>query len=86
MTCALHKLGPLEAEFLAKVKTADVPVIDDFIGFALGQDFADFDGTPGTGRSALWARLPDALEMSAATLAILGAGRTCLDSGAYGLT
>ena len=39
---------------------------------ALGQDFADFDGTPGTGRSALWARLPDGLEMSAATLAILG--------------
>jgi acyl-CoA thioesterase len=39
---------------------------------ALGQDFAEFDGTPGTGRSALWARLPDDLEMSAATLAILG--------------
>jgi acyl-CoA thioesterase len=39
---------------------------------ALGRDFQDFDGEPGTGRSALWARLPDGLEMSAAALAILG--------------
>ncbi len=39
---------------------------------ALGRDFRDFDGTPGTGRSALWARVPEVLDMSAATLAILG--------------
>lgn len=30
------------------------------------------DGTPGSGRSALWARIPDLLDVSAATLAILG--------------
>jgi acyl-CoA thioesterase len=39
---------------------------------ALGRDFRDFDGTPGTGRSALWARLPEVLDMSAASLGILG--------------
>jgi acyl-CoA thioesterase len=39
---------------------------------AAGRDFHDFDGTQGTGRSALWARLPEVLEMSAATLAVLG--------------
>jgi acyl-CoA thioesterase len=32
----------------------------------------DLDGTRGSGRCALWARVPDLLEMSAATLAILG--------------
>jgi acyl-CoA thioesterase len=39
---------------------------------ALGRDFDEFDGTQGTGRSALWARMPDGLEMSAAALGILG--------------
>jgi acyl-CoA thioesterase len=39
---------------------------------ALGREHAALDGTPGTGRSALWARLPDVLEVSAASLAILG--------------
>jgi acyl-CoA thioesterase-2 len=39
---------------------------------ANGKDFADFDGSPGSGRSALWARMPDGLEMSAAALAVLG--------------
>jgi acyl-CoA thioesterase len=39
---------------------------------ALGRDVRDFDGTPGSGRSALWARLPDVLDMSAAALGILG--------------
>jgi acyl-CoA thioesterase len=37
-----------------------------------GRDFNDFDGTPGSGHSAMWARLPDVLDMSAATLAVLG--------------
>jgi acyl-CoA thioesterase len=37
-----------------------------------GRDFGDFDGTPGSGHSAMWARLPDVLDMSAATLAVLG--------------
>ncbi len=37
-----------------------------------GRDFTDFDGTPGSGHSAMWARLPDVLDMSAATLAVLG--------------
>jgi acyl-CoA thioesterase len=39
---------------------------------AVGRDFRDFDGQPGDGRSALWARMPDLLDMSAAGLAILG--------------
>jgi acyl-CoA thioesterase II len=40
---------------------------------ALARDLADLPG-PGVpdGRSALWARMPEVLEMSAATLAILG--------------
>ena len=39
---------------------------------ALGRDLDDLDGTPGDGRSALWARMPEVLDMSAAALAILG--------------
>jgi acyl-CoA thioesterase len=39
---------------------------------AAGRDFHDFDGTPGEGRSALWARMPEVLDMSAASLAVLG--------------
>lgn len=39
---------------------------------ANARDWTELDGTPGTGRSALWARIPDLLEVSAATLAILG--------------
>ena len=43
------------------------------VRLANGRDFEDLDGgTPGDGRSALWARMPDVLEMSAAALAILG--------------
>lgn len=37
-----------------------------------GRDFSEMDGKPGSGRSALWARTPEGLELSAATLAILG--------------
>ncbi len=36
------------------------------------RSFEQLDGTPGHGRSALWVRLPDVLEMSAASLAIVG--------------
>jgi acyl-CoA thioesterase II len=36
------------------------------------RSFDDLDGTPGTGRSALWVRLPGLLEISPATLAIIG--------------
>jgi acyl-CoA thioesterase len=32
----------------------------------------DLDGTSGTGRSSLWVRMPGVLELSAATLAIIG--------------
>jgi acyl-CoA thioesterase len=32
----------------------------------------DLDGTPGTGTSALWVRMPEVLDMSAAALAIIG--------------
>src|SRR4051812_43672084 len=39
---------------------------------AAGDQFADLDGSPGTGRSALWARLPAGRRPSAAGLAVLG--------------
>src|SRR5262249_33605889 len=42
------------------------------VRIAGGRQMAELDGTPGTGRSALWARVPGHLEPSAATLAILG--------------
>jgi len=40
---------------------------------ASARDFTEFDGVPSAdGRSSLWARIPELLEPSAATLAILG--------------
>jgi len=39
---------------------------------AVGRPFDELDGTPSDGRSALWARMPEVLEMSAASLAVLG--------------
>jgi acyl-CoA thioesterase len=42
------------------------------VRLASGRDFTEFDGTPGSGRSALWARMPEVLDMSAAALAVLG--------------
>jgi acyl-CoA thioesterase len=39
---------------------------------AKGREFLDYDGTRGDGDAALWARVPEDLGMSAATLAILG--------------
>jgi acyl-CoA thioesterase II len=42
------------------------------VRMAAGRPMADLDGTPGDGRSAMWARLPDGVEVSAASLAIVG--------------
>jgi acyl-CoA thioesterase II len=39
---------------------------------AAGRPFYDLDGDPGRGNSAIWVRLPELLEMSAAALAIIG--------------
>lgn len=39
---------------------------------ALGRTYDQFDGTPGSPNSALWARIPSHLDPSAATLAIFG--------------
>lgn len=39
---------------------------------AYGRDLDELDGTPSDGRAALWARLPDVLDRSAAALAVLG--------------
>ncbi|GAC1537193.1 MAG: thioesterase family protein [Acidimicrobiales bacterium] len=39
---------------------------------AEGRQYRELDGTPGSGRSALWCRMPDLLEPSAASLAVLG--------------
>jgi acyl-CoA thioesterase len=39
---------------------------------AIGRSPRDMDGTPGDGRAALWARMPELLEMSPAALAVLG--------------
>jgi acyl-CoA thioesterase len=55
-----------------------VATVDDSVAkrlemrLAAGRDFARYDGTLGGGHAALWARVPDVLEMSAGTLAILG--------------
>ncbi len=37
-----------------------------------GRDPEDLDGTPGSGRTLMWVRVPDLIEMSGPTLAILG--------------
>jgi acyl-CoA thioesterase II len=42
------------------------------VRIASGRQMAQLDGTPGSGRTALWARVPGHLEPSAGTLAILG--------------
>ncbi len=42
------------------------------VRLADARDWSELDGTPGSGRAALWARVPDMLEVSAATLAIMG--------------
>ncbi|HYF45306.1 MAG TPA: acyl-CoA thioesterase, partial [Acidimicrobiales bacterium] len=39
---------------------------------ALGRPLEDLDGTPSDGNCALWARMPEVLDMSGAALAILG--------------
>ena len=38
----------------------------------MGRSPREMDGTPGDGRAALWARMPELLEMSPAALAVLG--------------
>ncbi|MBA3654040.1 MAG: thioesterase family protein [Actinobacteria bacterium] len=42
------------------------------VRLAHGRSMDEMDGTPGEGRHALWARMPDLLDMSAAALGILG--------------
>jgi len=42
------------------------------VRLASARELDELDGTPGDGRSALWVRLPEKLEATAATLAILG--------------
>jgi acyl-CoA thioesterase-2 len=42
------------------------------VRLASGRDWFDLDGSPGGGSCALWARVPDLLDMSAPALAILG--------------
>ena len=42
------------------------------VRLAVGRDPDQLDGVPGSGRSALWARLPPGLDMSAAALGVLG--------------
>lgn len=39
---------------------------------ALGRDLSELDGRPSDGRAALWARMPEVLDMSGAALAVLG--------------
>ena len=54
-----------------------ISTVDDSVAkrlemrLAVGRDFSAFDGTRTDGHAALWAHVPDVLEMSAATLAIL---------------
>ncbi len=42
------------------------------VRLARARNWDELDGTRGTGQCALWARIPDLLELSAGTLAILG--------------
>ncbi|MGH9138767.1 MAG: acyl-CoA thioesterase, partial [Acidimicrobiales bacterium] len=42
------------------------------VRLARARDFSEFDRSPGDGSCSLWARVPDLLEPSAASLAILG--------------
>jgi acyl-CoA thioesterase len=42
------------------------------VRMAHGRRLDEMDATPGEGRHALWARMPDLLDMSAAALGILG--------------
>jgi acyl-CoA thioesterase len=42
------------------------------VRMAYGRTHDQLDGAPGDGRTALWARMPDLLEMSGAALGILG--------------
>jgi acyl-CoA thioesterase len=42
------------------------------VRMAEGRSIDEMDGRPGTGRHALWARMPDLLDMSPAALGILG--------------
>jgi len=51
-----------------------VGTIQDRVDMRLAdaRSFEDFDGTPGSGRSALWVRLPGLLELTPATLSIVG--------------
>ena len=39
---------------------------------AIGRPLEDLDGTPSRGNCALWARMPEVLDMSGAALAVLG--------------
>jgi acyl-CoA thioesterase len=39
---------------------------------AKARDFSELDGTQGDGRTVMWARMPEVLDMSGAALAILG--------------
>lgn len=39
---------------------------------AIGREMHELDGEPSDGRSALWARMPEVLDMSGAALAVLG--------------
>jgi acyl-CoA thioesterase II len=65
--------GPDECPPRAHLVTVDDSVATRLeMRLALGRDFAHYDGTRTDGHAALWARVPEVLKMSAATLAILG--------------
>ena len=70
---------PTHLPHWSECRDRDIPehmrgTISDRIDMRLAdaKDWDDFDGTPGSGRAALWVRLPELLEVSAAALAIVG--------------
>jgi len=63
--CPERILGPHHLDKETIMRRIEVRV-------AAGRQEWEMDGTPGTGRNALWARIPEHMHISAAALAVLG--------------
>jgi acyl-CoA thioesterase len=61
-----RRIHPMEMEMPESVMSRVETRVAD------GRQYDDLDGTAGSGRSALWCRMPEVLEPSAGALAVLG--------------
>ena len=65
--------GPEESPERGYRRASDNSIMQRLeVRLADGRDWSELDGTPGDGSCALWARMPELLDASAASLAILG--------------